>query len=205
MIRGMTESADLYRLLQVKPNAECRAIRAAYRKLAWRYHPDVGGSERTMAALNEAWRILRDPATRARYDGRRAALMGREPGRPTPAAGAPRDEGPAAAAAAQGDHQTSPAATAQARSRRTAAPGRPDGPTILDFGRYEGWSLLHVAAADPDYLEWLARTSIGRRLQPEIAVLLAPRHAATMAREDAARAAARPARRWARSRSTAVR
>jgi len=34
-------SSDLYRLLQVDPEADVEIIGAAYRKLAQRYHPDV--------------------------------------------------------------------------------------------------------------------------------------------------------------------
>ena len=43
---------------------------------------------------------------------------------------------------------------------------------MLDFGRYAGFSWATLAKQDPDYLEWLARTPIGRRYQAEIAVLL---------------------------------
>jgi hypothetical protein len=116
----------------------------------------------------------------------------------------PRAEA-SSAAVAHGDQPTGPGTAAQATSRRPAAPGRSDGSTILDFGRFEGWSLLQVAAADPDYLEWLARTSIGRRLQPEIAALLEPRRAASVAREAAVRASARPFSRWKPSRASAAR
>ncbi len=38
--------------------------------------------------------------------------------------------------------------------------GRPPGPTlstVLDFGRYAGWSFGQIARHDPDFLEWLAR------------------------------------------------
>ena len=45
--------------------------------------------------------------------------------------------------------------------------------TIFDFGRYEGWSVSRVAAQDPDFLEWLARTPAGRPYRREIEVALA--------------------------------
>jgi curved DNA-binding protein CbpA len=198
----MSESADLYRVLRVKPDADSRALRAAYRSLAWQYHPDVGGSQRTMAALNEAWRILRDPEARARYDGRRSNVpKAGQSGRPTSAAKPSRGDGPGAATAARAVHPTGPGPAAHA----PAARGRPDGSSIMDFGRYEGWSLNQLAATDPDYLEWLVRTSIGRRLQPEIAALLTARRATMAARPDTARSSAGPVRRWTRSRAPAAR
>ena len=44
-------------------------IRAAYRNLARRYHPDADGSDGSaMAAVNAAWEVLSDPTRRARYD-----------------------------------------------------------------------------------------------------------------------------------------
>jgi hypothetical protein len=47
-----------------------------------------------------------------------------------------------------------------------------DGYTVLDFGRYEGWSLSEVAAEDDNYLEWLRRTPAGRVLNREISQIL---------------------------------
>jgi hypothetical protein len=60
----------LYERLGVDPAASQTEIRAAYRRLARRVHPDRGGpgSEAAMAAVNEAWRVLGDPARRANYD-----------------------------------------------------------------------------------------------------------------------------------------
>ena len=207
----MTETTDPYRMLRVKPDASASTIRAAYRMLAWEHHPDVGGSERTMAALNEAWRVLRDPVARARYDARRSAVpMGKGPGKPT-GARPPGDQGPSVGAAARDDRPASTAA-APARSASSAEPvtrapgrGRADESPALDFGRYEGWSLVQLATTDPDYLEWLARTSIGRRFQPQIAALLAARRAAMAPQPDATRASARPAGRWGRPRAAAAR
>jgi len=45
--------------------------------------------------------------------------------------------------------------------------------TVLDFGRYAGWSLSELARHDPDFLEWLARTPAGRHYRAEIQRLLA--------------------------------
>lgn len=48
-----------------------------------------------------------------------------------------------------------------------APPGRPSG-TVLNFGRYAGWSLGEVARTDIEYIEWLDRAPIGRNYRAEI-------------------------------------
>jgi len=50
-------------------------------------------------------------------------------------------------------------------------PGSPSG-TVLNFGRYAGWSLGEIARIDIEYLEWLDRVPIGRLYQGEIDRLL---------------------------------
>ncbi len=81
----MTLEEDLYRILEVEPHADLRALRAAYRRLARRYHPDItddAAAARRMSEINRAWAVLRDPVQRAAYDRSRAA--------PTPGYAAPR-------------------------------------------------------------------------------------------------------------------
>ncbi len=62
-----------YRLLHVQPDAPPEVIKAAYRALIARRHPDVGGNEYETVLLNDAYAVLSDPAARAVYDARRAA------------------------------------------------------------------------------------------------------------------------------------
>ena len=50
-------------------------------------------------------------------------------------------------------------------------PGNPSG-TVLNFGRYSGWSLGEIARRDLEYLEWLDRMAIGRIYREEVDVLL---------------------------------
>ena len=60
-----------YENLKVARNAPIEVIRAAYRALAQRYHPDVNKSPdapRIMRLLNEAWEVLGDPERRAQHD-----------------------------------------------------------------------------------------------------------------------------------------
>jgi molecular chaperone DnaJ len=61
-----------YETLGVAPTASPTEIRDAYRALARRHHPDrgVARDDAKMAAINEAYRVLGDPARRAVYDAR---------------------------------------------------------------------------------------------------------------------------------------
>jgi len=164
---------DYYEVLQVHPRAESEVIRAAYRTLARKYHPDLGGDPGRMIALNDAWDVLGDPVRRAEYDAVRAMAAG-APAAPTARAPEP---------GVQRRPETASTAAGPEASRSTAAsdvphagppPGRPSG-TVLDFGRYAGWSLGEIARHDLDYLEWLQRSTFGRRLRAEIDLLVAGR------------------------------
>lgn len=69
---------DYYATLGVLPSAEDVVIRAAYRALAQRYHPDRAAHDapdanRRMAELNEAYAVLSDPETRRSYDRARGS------------------------------------------------------------------------------------------------------------------------------------
>ncbi|MBM7087916.1 J domain-containing protein [Streptomyces sp. S12] len=62
---------DFYRVLGVSRTASQDEIQQAYRKLARKYHPDVNkdpGAEERFKDLNEAYSVLSDSRTRARYD-----------------------------------------------------------------------------------------------------------------------------------------
>lgn len=142
------ERRDPYRILQVQPDADPDVVRAAYRVLARKLHPDGieapadEATARRMADLNWAYSVVRDPVKRQVWesDRRRAAP-------PTPAEpathGAPR--GPLDADGAD---------------------------QRLDFGRYQGWTLGEVVRRDPEYLEWLRRHASGARYRDAIDVLL---------------------------------
>lgn len=73
-------------------------------------------------------------------------------------------------------------------TRQGAAEGAtpPAGSSVLDFGRYAGWSLGDLSRHDPDYLRWLARHSAGFRYRDEIHKLL-PEDAAMHRRAKAMR------------------
>jgi molecular chaperone DnaJ len=64
--------ADYYQLLGVQKGADDKAIKAAYRSLAMKFHPDrnpgCADSEAKFKAINEAYDCLKDPQKRAAYD-----------------------------------------------------------------------------------------------------------------------------------------
>jgi curved DNA-binding protein CbpA len=61
--------------------------------------------------------------------------------------------------------------TADGEGAAGRPPGNPSG-SLLNFGRYTGWSLGEIARADLEYIEWLDRTPIGRPYREEIDVIL---------------------------------
>lgn len=90
-----------YQVLGVGPSASDAEIRAAYRRLARRHHPDraAGGSAAGavgMHEINEAYRVLGDPGRRAVYDAQQRAEPGGPDGRvaPSPPASSPTVDGP---------------------------------------------------------------------------------------------------------------
>jgi curved DNA-binding protein CbpA len=67
---------DYYRILGVLDDAEDIVIRAAYKALAQRYHPDkwTGSKDeanKRMSEINEAYGVLSDPLKRKQYDASR--------------------------------------------------------------------------------------------------------------------------------------
>lgn len=61
---------DYYLLLELPATATQGEIKRSYRRLARRYHPDLNPAalDRHIKLLNEAYKILSNPATRAAYD-----------------------------------------------------------------------------------------------------------------------------------------
>src|SRR4051794_26407927 len=80
---------DYYKALGVPRDASTDDIRRAYRKLARKNHPDVNrdpGAEDRFKEISEAYEVLRDSESRAKYD--RMGSAGPAPG---PAGGGFRD------------------------------------------------------------------------------------------------------------------
>jgi DnaJ-class molecular chaperone len=143
-----------YRRMMLAETADEEIISTVYRKLAQRYHPDVDSSPeaaRRMAEINEAYATLRNPEKRRKYDEWLASRRDRRRGDKL--------------IVQQGDIMYGQA-------------GEPPGPalgTVVDFGRYQGWTLGQIKRRDPEFLEWLLRAPAGQRYRAEINQLLARR------------------------------
>ena len=98
---GAASPDDYYALLGIDAEADDRALRRAWRRLALRWHPDRAGPDATamFQKILAAYTVLSDPIARAAYDRRR------------------RDASPKRAAAA--------AEPADASAKRAAAKPRP--------------------------------------------------------------------------------
>lgn len=66
------DTPDWYEILQVSPRADIETITRVFRHLAKRLHPDnaESGNAERFGELMEAFRILSDPESRAKYDAR---------------------------------------------------------------------------------------------------------------------------------------
>lgn len=77
---------DFYAVLGVPPNVSDDALRAAFRALALRMHPDLfpndADAQQRFAMVTQAYEVLRDPERRAKYDQIRN--VGQRPGTPPP-------------------------------------------------------------------------------------------------------------------------
>ncbi|HEY7941462.1 MAG TPA: DnaJ domain-containing protein [Candidatus Limnocylindrales bacterium] len=164
---------DPYRVLQVDPTADHEVIQAAYRALARRFHPDVAPdleAARQMAAINAAFDLIRDADRRTAYD--RDHGHGHDaPPRPNGEAAAPTPPPPAAGPPASDASWTSSRQGASWEGTAGPPPGRPSG-SVLDFGRFKGWSLGEIARVDPGYLMWLDDRREGARFHAEIDEIL---------------------------------
>ena len=195
----MAQGPDPYKILQVDSEAEDEVIQAAYRRLAQKYHPDrAAGAEamERMVSINAAWELIGEPERRAAYDrsvryrapsasGGRAATPGdatphRPTGSRTQPPGSPAAPPPAETVSSEWTSGRSTtgggydAATMRAPEGLGAAgppPGNASG-SVLNFGRYAGWSLGEISRADIEYIEWLDRATIGRNFREEIDTIL---------------------------------
>ena len=141
-----------------------------------------------MAAINAAWARLGDPLSRAAVDRERATAVS---GAPTSSAGSAASRAPAAGApgpvsppppdevsrdwtsgrSTQGGGYDESMRAAEGLGAAGPPPGDPAG-SVLNFGRYAGWSLGEIGRRDIEYIEWLDRTPIGRPYREEVDLIL---------------------------------
>ena len=78
----MPNTLDPYAVLEVCSTATQAELKASYRRLVKQHHPDAGGSEERILALNAAWEQLGDPESRRAFDtSRRPAEVARDEAR----------------------------------------------------------------------------------------------------------------------------
>lgn len=132
-------------------NADQEIITAVHRKLAKRYHPDIDPSPsaaRRMSEINEAYQVLSNPERRAAYDKELAKRR---------------------------DRRHTDRIAHQASQTPVSGVGAPLGPpsgSVINIGRYAGWSLGQIKRYDPAFLEWLISVPAGRQYRDEIQGLL---------------------------------
>jgi len=139
----MAIERDAYEVMQVHPGAHPLVVEAAYRVLASIYQSDgaeASASRQLMAELDDAYASLRTPERRALYDQQRIRREVMEAALATP-------YHPFAA---------------------QSPPGGDAASGVVDFGRYQGWTIVQLAQHDPDYLRWLSRHSSGIRYRRQI-------------------------------------
>jgi curved DNA-binding protein CbpA len=61
-------SADYYKVLGILPTATDDVVRAVYRALAKKHHPDTGGDAERFREISEAYSVLTDPVKRRSFD-----------------------------------------------------------------------------------------------------------------------------------------
>ena len=121
-----------------------------------------------MAAINAAFDLIRDADRRATYDREHGH------GARAPARTAPLRAGRQPAPGRRADLRRVVDRSRQGASWEGTAgppPGRPSG-SVLDFGRFKGWSLGEIARVDAGYLMWLDDRREGARYHAEIDDLL---------------------------------
>lgn len=104
------DPSGFYQLLGVRRGASPEEIRAAFRDLAKRYHPDTSGvatDDERFVRLREAYEVLRDPLRRLEYDA--AAREGSDSARRRPEGERRRRPSPDPAAEARTAGPASPA------------------------------------------------------------------------------------------------
>ena len=154
---------NLYKLLQVDPEADPEVITAAYNALLDKLHlarAARGVTEFREAELKRAYDVLSAPGKRNAYDAEHA---------PVAFSIGPVYE-PTSARVPSGGLSGRIAA----QTGRIAAQAQGDGPVEprLNFGRYAGHTLEEILHLDGEYLRWLSRHSSGLRYRNAIMRLL---------------------------------
>jgi len=150
---ALTEQRDAYQVLEVSRSASTLVVRAAYWRLARRYHPD--GSAPDVVRMTEVNAAYEEIERQRRLTGREA---------PAPVATGP-GQGSGTASSAQPTEPGQPPQGSLLHRMRQAEDGES---ATLEFGEYAGRRIVDIAKVDPRYLRWLARQVSGVRYRAEI-------------------------------------
>jgi DnaJ-class molecular chaperone len=152
--------ADYYKVLGVERGATDAALKASFRALAKRLHPDLNpndkSAEAAFKAVNEAYSVLCDPRERQKYDSAHswAGLpQVQRRGGGGGGGGAPRPPPRAPGADAWGDYLREEASHERAAQRLREAAARGEGGGFYGAGgsragaedRHEGWEARRAA------------------------------------------------------------
>ena len=133
----------------------------------------VRDAERAAAATSQQSGPARDaPATRPT---RPAGAAGGTPERPPAAAPRPAEtvssDWTSGRSSHGGGYDPSRMGAPDGLGAAGPPPGDPSG-SVLNFGRFAGWSIGEIARRDLDYIEWLDRMPIGRPYRDELDAIL---------------------------------
>lgn len=166
-----------YDILEISERASPEVVRAAYRSLIQRFHPDRRPDDpeaaARAAAITEAYDLLSDPARREAYDqwlaSQRAAAVPQDPH------GQREPQAPAARGTA-----TPRAAGARSHMRAAPPPGKPQGLWVLGLAMlllFAGglWWTRHMSEAASPASEWTTlrqRFAAGGQTESDLRELL---------------------------------
>src|SRR3970040_1565977 len=137
---------DHYKVLQVDPEAEAEVVQAAYRRLARKYHPDVAERPEAaarLAAIHDAWRPPPPPPSVPH----RHTASSESPAQPPHRARPPEETSPnwtSGRSSAGSAYDPASMGTPAGHGAAGPPPGNPSG-SVLNFGRYAGWSPGEIA------------------------------------------------------------
>lgn len=166
----MEPFTDYYALLGIDVDASPETIRAAFKKLALKYHPDVykgDDAHERMRVLLRAYQTLNDPVERRRYDARRSEHITDKPG-------TQQDRNAGHAPEMRTSPPRSPSPAMEAKNGEVSPRARRDRHRYYDFPNFRDGQSLRVDLVDiaytlpPEKAHALVEQGMLRGVAPEI-------------------------------------
>ncbi len=142
-----------YDNLKVTRNAPFEVMKAAYRAMAQKYHPDLNpaaDAARVMKIINEAWYVLSDPARRAEHD---EWIAGQEAGQVPKTSASPNKHNSFTAGANSSDSKRE-SSDFESRKANSSFYQKKEEPAFSAYGTSAG-ATEGYKAATPDWLRSL--------------------------------------------------